>query len=1307
MKLGFGTRRHGYRRLMASICLFVLALRPEARGQLVEKSLQAYRGRLVAGDPAVASTWEGGSEGPKGIAAGDLDGVSGPDIAVSNLDGTVTVFLNRGDGHFEDPPIHLHSGASTLREVIIAKLTPEDGRRLPDIAACAIGDGVLVIFPNLGAGKFGAPIRLATWKFARNVAAGDFDGDGITDLAVGGSGIGLRHYRGLPTGGFQAKGDLTDRFGTAEEYSKPVYVLKTTPALNGKGDLLVATHAELDVVYLLALGANGALEERSRVSAPEGAYDLDVGALTSREGGLPDLATAHRERGLVEIRKWLGTAQTGTGFEERPVQQFSVPGGPRAVQILDLDGDGWNDLLVVMRHLDRVLPFRNENGMLVPGGEMPVGRSPRDLAAADFNGDGQTDVAVINRLSNDVSILTAEPGQVGFSALNQMYLVDGEVVDLAVADFDGNGRKDVAQLHRASGDFSIRLSEPGGILGVPQYVPAGTHPTAMKAVDFYRDPDRHVDIVIARLGREGIERGSISIYANDGKGHFPAERRVELPPEVEGRPLALEVADLCCSGNGVPDIAASLTTGSMALFHGRGDGTAVFVREIPFAAGSLAVVAGDFDLDGDNDLAGTSLAGELVVIVNPGNLFFPDGPAPDRLVIPPLSNKEFGTRDLEAGDLDRDGDLDLVAGSGAGAILYRGGAGASFVRQPVALPGTAGTEASSLALADLNNDGWTDVALSCQLFSCVTLVTRNPARDLDTADAFSFKLSVDVPAGKLLAAGDVDGDGMADLVGTGSTLWTALSTRVPTTSGQPLRQGDRRRIEGPVINEFLASNNTIRVGPERKKWDWIEIFNGSLSGVDLGGYRLEIQRKDGLDAPWYSFPPGTHVPSGGYLLLFCTTSRKPFHTGFKLPIEGAVLRLLKPSGDEADRVDYPPQREEISFARYLDGLWSFTFNPIPTPGVPNIDNGPIAPLIRLEAVVPATWRPGEALASPIPGQPVRFYARGWDDVGILNVRVFLKSLGGPAGDLRWIALYDDGLHEDLAAGDGLFAELLPEGFPAGGGACVAAEVEDLGGEISVDPETADVGQYGDEEDLYCLSIGIDPPDVEFSELVSSNSSGLQDTWLGFPDWVEIANPTSRSISLGGMSLGQRFPADGGWLAFPEWLELKKGEKLVVFCDGQDSFIPPGPGAGVLEFHAPFELSAALGGDLVLAYTSPLAAAPILVDSVRYPPLGQDVAWARIGDGWELAQPTPRKSNPARAAWRGDVDDTGDLDKPGIDLTDPLLILEYLFLGEALPCVEAADTNNNGVVDLTDAIVLFFYLFMGGSDLVPGVVNCGN
>ncbi len=69
-----------------------------AHGQLFE-NLRAFGDRLEAGSPPVPSTWEGGREGPKGIATGDLDANGLPDLAVSNLDGTVTVYMNGGAGN--------------------------------------------------------------------------------------------------------------------------------------------------------------------------------------------------------------------------------------------------------------------------------------------------------------------------------------------------------------------------------------------------------------------------------------------------------------------------------------------------------------------------------------------------------------------------------------------------------------------------------------------------------------------------------------------------------------------------------------------------------------------------------------------------------------------------------------------------------------------------------------------------------------------------------------------------------------------------------------------------------------------------------------------------------------------------------------------------------------------------------------------------------------------------------------------------------------------------------------------------------
>ncbi|NIP97414.1 MAG: VCBS repeat-containing protein, partial [Akkermansiaceae bacterium] len=82
----------------------LLVLTP-ARGQLLT-NLQAFPPRLDLGDPEVGAA--DGIEGPKGIASADFNRDGSPDLAVSNLDGTVTLLLGRGDGEFE-PPVHLQT----------------------------------------------------------------------------------------------------------------------------------------------------------------------------------------------------------------------------------------------------------------------------------------------------------------------------------------------------------------------------------------------------------------------------------------------------------------------------------------------------------------------------------------------------------------------------------------------------------------------------------------------------------------------------------------------------------------------------------------------------------------------------------------------------------------------------------------------------------------------------------------------------------------------------------------------------------------------------------------------------------------------------------------------------------------------------------------------------------------------------------------------------------------------------------------------------------------------------------------------
>ena len=237
------------------------------------------------------------------------------------------------------------------------------------------------------------------------------------------------------------------------------------------------------------------------------------------------------------------------------------------------------------------------------------------------------------------------------------------MVGLAVQDFNHDGRDDVIQLHRASGDFSVRLSNSDGTLQPPVFYTVGNIPASQVFVDVNNDnvPDQ----VTVNLGTLGVEQGSVSVRLGRGDGTFTGEQRYRLPPDVEGRLFALVPADFDKDGN--IDLAAGFLDSRIAFFQGHGDGSFTFRHAHPFVTQARALVAADFDKDGDPDLAGVGVSGEIWVLENKGD-FFSNTVLAAQVILPPDADS-FGGRTIIAVTNEAVSDMDLVVGSGKGAWL--------------------------------------------------------------------------------------------------------------------------------------------------------------------------------------------------------------------------------------------------------------------------------------------------------------------------------------------------------------------------------------------------------------------------------------------------------------------------------------------------------------------------------------------------------------------------------------------------------------------------------------------------------------
>ncbi|HEU0010647.1 MAG TPA: FG-GAP-like repeat-containing protein, partial [Verrucomicrobiae bacterium] len=1069
---------------------------------------------------------------------------------------------------------------------------------LPDVAVAAPYAGEVLLFINQG-GSFGPPLSLPAWPGARNLRAGDFDADGHPDLVIGGTTNGLRQLRTTGGGAFVTVTNITSLSATNDEFPKPFYVLTVFRPTGATHDELVATHADSRVVWVLAPGASGALGVTA-VLTNQLVHTAVVGPITQPgTNGVLDLVTASRDFGTIEVHR--GTNGPGR-FEQRAHQKIYVPGGPRALSIADLDGDGWNDVVVVLRNFDRVFTYHNSNGVLVASTEMVVGKSPRELVTADFNGDGHPDVAVMNRDSMDVSVLLTHPSGAGFSALDLIYPVDGGVSGLSVLDFNGDGRDDVVQLHRASSEFSVRLAGPGGLLGAPTFYSLGAVPGAQCATDV--NNDGFPDIISANLGRGGD--GSISVRLSTGSGTFGPQLTYFPPGDQRGGLFAIVTGDFDLDGN--VDLAAGYYDCRISFFRGNGNGTFTYTRTDRFTLESRVMVAGDFDNDGDLDIAGAGYAGDVVVIENKGDLLTTTSMT--RYDYPPPGPGKYGTRDIVTADVNSDGDLDLVIGSGNGAMLYLGQPGMGFVRAFDTLPGTD-FPASGLVLNDFDGDGVPDLAVSCRILSCATILRGA------TNGTFTPVLSVDVPSGEFIASGDLDGDGHADLVGSGSVLWTALSSRRGQVTPPPSSGAPRPTATVPVINEILAINASLPVDEDGdRNSDWVELFHAGATAIPLNGWKLRLDANGTVNE--FAFPPTAFfAPKTHLLIIFSETKRTLYHTGFRLPGEGGTLVLVDPAGAEVDRVPYGPQQPNVSYGRYGDGQFSFTSNPYPSPGRPNSDNGSVEPVADLHDYAPLPARPNE---------PIQFTVTGHDDVGIIGVSVLWQQIGISNAQTQRIPLYDDGMHGDGGVLDGVFSGLLEPGLPVGSEIQFYIETTDLSEQTVLLPNEPVFAAPGQPVTMYSLTVGqpASAPLIEISEIVASNTNGLRDDLGLTPDWVEIRNCSMQPVSLRGVTLAQQFFGNGSRYRFGESDALNAGEHRVIYCDGTTTNGP---------LHAPFSLSR--DGDALVLTGLTTNGARTLLDSVAFGPQQTDVALARLGCGgpWRSTTPTPRAGNIA-ASWLG-------------------------------------------------------------------------
>jgi Bacterial Ig-like domain (group 3)/FG-GAP-like repeat len=391
-------------------------------------------------------------------------------LSVTGTEPTITTLTAQPDGNNYDftdsvfgfgfpPP----TGSATVNDLTLG------GFLLGNIGLAAPGQSSFLGGTNFAAGA--SPYLLTT---------GDFNGDGIPDLAVSNgdiSGQTVNVLLGNGDGTFQAPHPYQVLEG-------PLGIASGDFNADGNLDLAVACFQPGNQGVSVLLG-NGDGSFQAQQPYPIGVEPIAVAVGDFNSDGAPDLAVVDFAGSLIVL------LNNGDGTFTPERQTFPAGTEPMAIVVGDFNGDGNLDVAVVGHFSQVQVLLGNGDGTFQPAKAYDTGRFPFGIAVGDLNGDGILDLAVTNLMDSSVSVLLGN-GDGSFTTLPPIDIgVPIGPAGIVIADFNGDGVPDLAVSTGISNGDTVTVllgNGDGTFQQLHRYpLPVGGDPIGLVTADFNGD----------------------------------------------------------------------------------------------------------------------------------------------------------------------------------------------------------------------------------------------------------------------------------------------------------------------------------------------------------------------------------------------------------------------------------------------------------------------------------------------------------------------------------------------------------------------------------------------------------------------------------------------------------------------------------------------------------------------------------------------------------------------------------------------------------------------------------------------------
>jgi len=717
------------------------------------------------------------SSGPL-YAVGDFNGDGKADIVTTtfvNSTQTLQILLGDGAGNFQagfSLPIQGGINAAVAGDF--------NGDGISDLAYLNQSSTSLTILLGKGDGTFQNPATFALLNFTASLAVGDFNGDGKADLVVADPQTGVDILLGNGDGTFQPPVSYTTFAGNPTDQAGFAAVAD----FNGDGRADIAcVNLQGSVSILLGRG-DGTFQPAIQV-AVQFASRLFVADFNG--DGKADLVTDSEQ---VLLGKGDGTFQILTPSSSVPL-----------LGVGDFNGDGKTDLLVSNTDISSptvsILPG-NGDGTFQPSAFTTSVAGFSSQLVGDFNGDGRTDIALNGSnavhflLGTTVTVIptgTPQTGAVGkpFPAPLQVTIKDsgvprsGVVVTFTATLFPGPSPGPSATL-----SSNTATTDANGVASVTATAGSilGTFPVTATALGFsVQFSLTNATVAASSLTASPTTPQSallgavfplpLQVTALDSSGAPANGVVITFTPPQSGASATLSAGQVVTNSNGVASVIATANqiAGSYVVTATAGGLSTTFaLTNVPPGGASLTLTASP----SPSKLGSPVTLTTAISNASPSSrVTFFDGITPLGSATPSGNAASFSTVLLSAGTHQlmayyRDEVHNLAGTSNVVTQQVKAAVGGAFTSQNVPL--TDSQSITSVVAGDFNHDGKVDLALLNILIdvgSQITVLLGKGDGSFQNPAFYHFPLT---SFGHSLVAADFDRDGNTDLATDGGGI---------------------------------------------------------------------------------------------------------------------------------------------------------------------------------------------------------------------------------------------------------------------------------------------------------------------------------------------------------------------------------------------------------------------------------------------------------------------------------------------------------------------------------------------------------